>query len=344
MDRNPELLRDIDNEQNSERQRIEEFQRTLRHVNSIKPLDVVFDQNDEEPVERAIARFRTYDLAPTTGLYVASRYKGIITDAERFTPITTRPRRSAHGLFLGELEGSNGKTVSVAVKPHRVTNIFESCTKDYFSNAAVRAFGFEALEPVGMLIDHNRAYSITLLEETLSTIDSIDWRNFLNAMDENPGMLETWQHIARSLGVFHSLGSMMHGDLAARNIATTAEGAVLFIDWEYANISLVNPRDSEVRYGYSYTDLASLLDSMCRPTTDPYKAGIGLFYGNDGDWWEGFCGLVFDEYCEYRLEIARIGNHHAAREVDVLSELEQLRISLRQRMLVHQEATLVTKS
>lgn len=338
MDKNPEQLPGNEVEPNLERQRIEEFRQTLNLINIVKPLEVEFDRNDEEPVTRAIERFKMYDLESTSGLYLAPNYKDEITSIEGFTPFMARGRRSAHGVFLGELHIHSGKVIPVAVKPHRVAQIFESCTKDYFSNAAIREFGFDTLEPVGMIIDHKRAYSMTLLEETLTTIDSIDWRNFLNSLEENPGMLETWQHIGRLLGTFHAMGSMMHGDLAARNIATTAEGAVLFIDWERARISLSSPRDAEIRYGYSYADLACLLDSMCLPTTHEFKAGIGLFYGHNVDWWESFCDLVFDEYCAYRLEIARLGNHHAAKEADVVNELEQLRRSLREDARIFQDA------
>lgn len=340
MPNSPEILPFLEREPDAEWQRIEEFQNTIGRISSIKTIDVEFEPDSDEPVYEAIARFKTYDYDQKTGLYLDPVFaQKFSAGVEYFNPLMARGRHSGHGLFLGVLESKEEKFEKVAVKPFRYEdNFLGKCLKDYFNNAAVRDLGIDTLRPVGLILDHNRAYSLTQLDETLTTLDSVDWQNFYDDREENPGMVETWQRIGRLMAVFHSMGSMMHGDLAPRNIADTAEGNLLFIDWELAHISLKAPRDAEVSYGFSYTDLSTLFNAMCRPTDADFQAGIGLLYGKDVDWWEAFKELVFDEYYEYRLSLARNGKHHTSKEAEVRSELEQLAISLKQDAGIFQKA------
>lgn len=311
-----------------EQERIQELHDSVANIVAVKDLNIEMDPKDIDPVENAIKRFLTYEREPSTSLYLDPDISKNFESIDSFIPLMARGRRSAHGVFFGVIDNGKGKQIEVAVKPHRLSRTDESCLDDYFKNEAVRQFGFDTLTPVGMLLDRNRAYSMTRLDESLTSFDTIDWSDFYDKYDENPGMYELWQHTGRILGTMHAMGSITHGDLAARNIAVTADGGVLFFDWEKAFVSLQPARDAEVRYGQTHDDLATLMESMARSPRDVFKGGIGLFKDEGKDWWQGFRELVFDEYVQYRLAVAETGNHHSAKLAEVESELEQLAISL----------------
>jgi len=197
--------------------------------------------------------------------------------------------------------------------------------------------GIYTVTPAGILLsskEKEKAYSMTLLEEGLTTLDSIDWSNYYPDIEQNPGMNELWRAVSGQSAMLHSEGNKAHGDMAARNIATGTESAVFFIDWEYATIGRQAPRDAEGRYTNSYADLSVLLESMCLPPHANIggKAGIGIFYGKQGDWWEGFCRIFYDEYIHTRTELSTQGGHHKQTECEVAEELHELTRTLRQNM------------
>ena len=121
--------------------------------------------------------------------------------------------------------------------------------------------------------------------------------------------------------------------MAVRNIAQRPDnGGVFFIDWEKSRISAAQPRDAEVRYNNSFTDLKELIESMARPSEGQappgeLKVGIGLLRGSLEQQWAGWEQLVFNEYRALRLEYA---DEKSLR--DVQDEMIELESSLRQHL------------
>lgn len=314
-----------------DRARIRAFTDTLDGLANMRVVTFEFDFAERYPVKQAIDRFLLYDCEVAPTLYLHPDIGEFGQDSTlSFTPRMARSgKHSGHGVFFGDIDCGGGQQLPVAVKPHSVEGT-NSCLTDYLNGCAVNDLGIFSLQPVGFILDRTgrKAYSLTYLEETLTTLDSVDWSDFYIHADQHPGMQETWLQAARLLALVHSNGSLNHGDFAPRNIATTADGGLLFIDWEEAEVSMAQPRDAEVRYGLSYKDLFVLAESFCRPATDDFKAGIGLFYGKGGDWWNGFREIFFDEYVAFRREMAEMGSHNSARRAAVDSELQELSRSL----------------
>lgn len=316
-----------------ERDRVQEFEHVIGNLAITQIVEAEIDFTDRVPVKRAIERFMTYEYSGSRTLYLAPKIEHLgNTTVAQFSPRVARSgKNSAHGVFFGDLAFDDGRALAVAVKPHTLHDATNSSLVDYFNGVAVNKLGLFSLQPAGCLLDtDNRAYSLTVLDETLTTLDSIDWTSFYPDMDKHPGMQQIWSQIARQLGLLHSAGAMTHGDLAGRNIAVTADNYAFLIDWERAHISTVQPGDAEVRYEWSHPDLASLLESMCRPPHDDFKAGLGIFYGDKGavgNWWQGFREMVFDEYVNTRQGMADTTTDKYLK-AEVKSELQVLGISL----------------
>lgn len=319
----------------SELERVDQFAESIGRIALVKPLNFELNFNEEQPVSRAGLRFLNYEREsqPTLHLSLAEQL-GNPTAITGFEPYISRGgKRSNHGVFFGNLQFENGQEQAVAVKPHfgEPDRSLESSLRDFGNNAAISQIGFYTLQPAGLVVDYNRSYSMTVLDESLTTLDSIDWSRFYPNINENVGMMQIWSQAARRLAALHSEGSLMHGDLAARNIAVNADNQVFFIDWEYASIDLKTPRDAEVQYGYSWTDLDVLIASLCRPPDAEIKGGIGVFTGKQGNWWKSFQKFFYDEYEGFRLDNA-IGTK---RELDVREELKVLRTELKNSFKMH---------
>ncbi len=335
----PEVLgeRLVDNEA----RRLGEFMEALDDVTQVQFIEPDIDMADEYPVEFAKRRFLAFNFENEPTLFLNPDVVAGINPSDTsftFEPLVSRSgKRSAHGVFFGRL-GVGEQTIDVAVKPHMV-NAFEAGPDDYFKMAAIRDEGFYTLTPAALLLtdkDTDIAYSMTVLEEGLTTLDSIDWSDFFPDITANPGMQELWRAVSEQSAFLHAEGDKEHKDLAARNIAVDPDGSAFFIDWEYAYITGNSPRDAETRYNHSYGDLHTLLESMCLPPHANIgaaegmggKSGIGIFYGKTEDWWQGFCDIFFDEYVHTRMQLAEAGNHKGRVLHEVEEELEQLRISL----------------
>lgn len=314
--------------------RIKAFQEQLANVDTVQPHEVHLDfEGEDKPVDALMQKFMTYEVRAEPTVYISpSKLSVPIEGPLYFTPRIARgSRHSAHGVFFGDLILGDGGSISVAVKPHE-NKPTESCLREHYNNEAVRQLGIDSLTPVGIFLQFGKpAYSFTELDRSLSTLDSIDWTSFFADRDKNPGMAEIWQRVARQMALIHSLGSLAHGDMAARNIATTNQGNVFFIDWERAFISIKQPRDAEVRYGLSHPDVASLLESLWMPTHDDFKAGIGLFYGHsESEVWNAFRTLFLDEYISCRRDYAAQSGKHSQTNITITGEeLEVLERSLR---------------
>lgn len=336
----------------NEARRITEFIGVLTDVKHVAPIAPDVNMDDDLPVEYAKRRFLAFDFNNETTLFLDPSIigsEGVDADETTLTfePLVARSgKRSAHGVFFGRLQVGDSE-IDVAVKPH-TTNALKTGPDDYFKMAAVREEGFHTLTPIALLLadkDADVAYSMTLLEEGLTTLDSIDWLSFFPNITRNPGMQELWREVSGQVAILHSDGKKSHGDLAARNIAIHPDGAAFLIDWEYAYITGIPPRDAESRYNRSYSDLSTLLESMCLPPHANLggvegiggKSGIGIFYGKEENWWEGFCDIFWDEYVHTRLQVASLGNHKGRALQEVKEELEELERSLQEDMRMMQD-------
>lgn len=325
-----------------EKQRVDEFFETLGRISLVKEIEYEFDfDTDQEPIKNTASRFKAYDYNHQPGIYLEKGYSEILSKLDDFSPLMARGRKSVNGVFFGTLplinDGNENSELGIAVKPYRFDNPQRGCFNDFFSNAAVTALGFDTLKPVGMVVEENRAYSLTELEPSLTTFDMTDWEYFYPNVDEHPGMTEDWRHVAKIVALLHSatnsdttVGNVSHGDLWPRNIGSTPDGNVILFDWEKSHISLMPPRDTEIKYGFTYLDIAPILESMCRPVDDPFKAGLGIFTNKGGNWWKGFEEIFYDEYLTWRRELAEIGKHHTVRLLQTEEELNQLTISLKE--------------
>lgn len=332
----------------AEAQRIAEFFDMLGEISIIKTINPDIDFTNERPIDAAQKRFMTYEYdeqqaGPALFLNpaVMARPEGENTYLE-FEPLIARSgKRSAHGVFFGILSVS-GCDLPVAVKPHTNDNAFQTGLNDYFKLHAFAEEGFDTLQPAGLILsdrETNRGYSLTVLEEGLTTFESIDWVNFYPNVVDNPGMQEMWRKVSDVTAMLHADGNKSHGDLAARNIAQLPEGCTYLIDWEYAYISKEPPVSVEARYRQSYADLKVLLESMCLPSHKVVegKLGIGIFYGKDGDWWEGFRQVFFDEYVAMRKHLAAEGSHRGKVRDEVKQEIYLLERSLREDIETHRQ-------
>ena len=61
---------------------------------------------------------------------------------------------------------------------------------------------------------------------------------------------------------------------------------------------------------------------------DRFKAGLGIFYGKQGNWWQGFRDIFLNEYIDTRLQFAETNND----QQDVKEEIEVLLASLQNDM------------
>lgn len=328
-----------------EAQRIAEFLDVIGEISIIKEIDQDIDFTQKRPVEDAQMRFMLTHYKETPSLFLNADVLPLAdSDAAfiEFEPVVTRGgKRSAHGVFFGYMCVS-GNELAVAVKPH-ARNGFETGLNDYFNLQAISEQGFNTLQPAGLILsdrETDRAYSLTVLEEGLTTFDSIDWQSFYPALAENPGMQELWRQVSDLTAILHADGNKRHGDLAARNIASLPEGGAYFIDWEHAILSDEQQHDTQARFDHSYADLKTLAESMCKPASHAVGGvkGIGIFYGKDGDWWEGFKEIFFDEYVEARTQLAKEGSHRGQVEKDVEKEIFALEQTLKNDIKGYQAA------
>ena len=328
----PEFARFVDADPEAER--ILAFQEALGRCASKQ----VIGQNyiDFElltPVKHAVGLFKTYEYNGLSGFYVESPHSELLgAEDVSFGPRNARGgRNSAHGVFFGDIIFGDNKRLPVAVKPHQLGGANESVLTEHYNTRAVRGLGLYSLEPVAVLLGYDNsesAYMITKLEETLTTLDTIDWSDFYPKIDSHPGMTQIWSQIARQVAFLHSSGSNMHGDLAGRNIAITADDYAFLIDWERSHISKIKPRDAEIRYAFSHPDLSMLVETFVLSPNDRFKAGLGIFYGKQGNWWQGFRDIFLNEYIDTRLQFAETNND----QQDVKEEIEVLLASLQNDM------------
>ena len=334
---NPESLAPITPEVDPDARRVAEFVSILGRVtsSSICAPDFDFD-NDELPVDAAERRFINNDLIGDLAFYGRT----IDDKPTGFEARVARGgKRSNHGVFFGDIYFGD-ESVPVAVKPHH-DNASKTCFGDFFKGCAVQELGTYTLQPFGFIIGEisdTRAYSMTILEDGISTLDSIDWSNYLPDTSKNPGMQELWRSIREQAAVLHAEGRISHGDLAARNIATTTEGSTFFIDWELACLKSAKTADVQARVEQSYIDLQKLLESMASPPgAKNITPGIGILYEKDVDWWESYRDIFFDGYRDARRILAENSADRRTVINDVEIELDVLECNLKRDCQMMQE-------
>lgn len=326
---NPEKLETITHEVDPDAKRVAEFINVLGRISAATTCNPDFDfDRDELPVDAAERRFINNQLTGELTFF------GFETDE---LPISFEARvarggkRSNHGVFFGDLNFSD-HSVAVAVKPHH-DNASKTCFGDYFKGCAVRQLGTYTLKPFGFIIGEvgdNRAYSMTELEDGVSTLDSIDWSTYLPDDSLHPGMQELWRSTREQAAVLHAEGRISHGDMAARNIATTTEGSTFFIDWELACIKATKSNNVQARVEQSYIDLQKLLESMASPpNAKNITPGIGLLFNKEVDWWGAFDDIFFEGYRQARIMLAENSEQPKMVKKDVEIELDVLERNLR---------------
>lgn len=331
------------NVQDKEAQRIAEFQNLLPLL-AIAPLYAEIDLKSKDPASETGKRFVIENNFGMPTFFAVPEIANELQEGlVSFEPLVSRGKASRNGVFFGAFHFTDGSQLEVAVKPHPIGSEDKlgfreaevACLKDYFTNVAAQKAKFEGLTPVGMILnEEGMPYSITLLDEALTTQDSTDWTEFYKEGHETAGMREMWGKVASVVALLHDTGDCVHGDLEARNIAANPDGHVFLIDWEFGQVTTAPSIDIEERFGKSLIDIKALMVSMARPSNLPYnqRPGIGLFTHNKGLWWDGFKDIFFDEYASWRLAMAGQGKHHTKKVRETEEELQQLEHFLQNEM------------
>lgn len=315
----------------TERDRVIAFQETLAQVGSSRVVELQFDFKGEgDAVQSAASQVIAEAYTDDPALLVQPKFKELTAANTQidFMPYRTRAgKRSAHGVFFGELvygDEENPQRLPVAVKPH-AADAQRSAAKDYAANLGVQELGMHNLESVGVIMSSDKertAYSISVLEPEITTLDSVNWDYIRSNPKLAMQIAPTWSQVARSAALIHATGSM-HGDFAARNIAWHADGGVFPIDWEQAKLSQRTPRDAEARYELSRTDMVLLFESVVlplKPKNGGLRAGVDLFKG-ESDKWAAFDETIFKEYAQTRLAFVEGDARQTAEVKDELAEL-----------------------
>lgn len=310
--------------------RVQRFQSTLGNCTLVTTVETEIDYDVITPTRVAVNDFLTRK-EEGQGVYLEKEFAHYAHEGVPvFTPRISRGgKNSAHGVFFGDLGFESGLSLPVAVKPYDSEDSEKPVLREHFNSRAIREVGLYSLHPMGVILgSSDENYYLTLLEESLTTLDSVDWSKFYPDMDENPGMMQIWSQIARQVALMHSLGSVSHLDLAGRNIAATAGNYAFLIDWERAHVSLVKPTEAEIKYHFSHPDLSSLIETCFKSPNDPFKAGLGIFYKKTGDIWSAIREMFLDEYFATRRALAESeGSEAEIKEVE--EELAVLDSSLR---------------
>lgn len=150
-----------------------------------------------------------------------SETRKIISDA----PIDTRGLASNNGFFARKFVTPDGDEFDLAFRPFD-PDLNTSVMDDFGRNNIVRHLGVENTQTLGFYIDSNGdGGTISLLDREIRSADTLSTQTLVEGGTES-----IITRAARELAFIHHQG-LTHGDVALRNIATTDEGRVFFIDW-----------------------------------------------------------------------------------------------------------------
>jgi tRNA A-37 threonylcarbamoyl transferase component Bud32 len=228
---------------------------------------------------------------------------------------SAKAETSAHGVFFGVMSNEEtGLSLAVAVKP-----CFENPSKaymDWLNNNLVARSGRKNFAPVGFIYDEDRAYSLTVLNKGVETLDNTDWRFVLND-PENPEYASERQQlidIGTELANLHD-DRIFHEDPQFKNIAIDPTGKTFFIDWESAHF-YGSEATTELLAAKAAHDLEVIYFSMAAPS---HQHGIGLLssYAKHLQW-EHFRDFIVTPYIERRLE-----NDSTETQLEMLDAIEK---------------------
>lgn len=236
------------------------------------------------------------------GMFLSEDYAWLAeADLNRFDVIrSAKAETSAHGVFFGLLSNPDTKqALPIAVKPC-VDNPSKAYA-DWLNNNLIARTGRRYFEPIGFILDSDRAYSITKIEPGVETLDNTDWRQVL--LDpQNPryvGQREQLGDLSVALADLHQ-ERIFHGDPQFKNIATDPAGNTFFIDWESAQF-FGESVSAETQLKKAKHDLKILYFSMAAPDTNH---GVGLLSSYDRHLqWEHFNTFILTPYIERRFEL-----------------------------------------
>ena len=314
---------------NPKTEKIETFQHHLSNLQAVTDFKTDYTPLDE-PVEYALRRFDAYHAADHT-LYVPGRLADTPTDEVAFEPFSSSTdKKSRHGVFFGSL-ALGGRIAKVAVKPFEDDFNWTPAIREQLMTRAFASQGLHTLRPFGALLatdetGNERAYSLTRLEEGLTTFDGLDWRKYYPDTFKHPGMRTMWKALATETAAMHATGRLSHNDFWPRNYAHTPVEESLIIDHELSHFSPEEARDAETRYSRSMPDIISALGGICLPRQSKSSnlSGLDMFPAPpDGGHEQAFYDIFFRDYLEARNALAKKTSMQARSEIgDELGELQ----------------------
>lgn len=317
-----------------------EFAHVVGQLTAIKVMDTDFAPF-EEPSHWALNRFMSFE-AESNVLYLP---KQVINASQKLEPgdlkytglRTTSSKKSQHSLFFADLSGRDF-SLRLAVKPHEDGDGWRPAVHEQIMTKAFIDIGLRALQPMGVVLFEGdeqverKSYSLTALHEGLTTFDSMEWRGYYSQRAKHPGMTRLWRQAATVTADIHASGRIAHGDLWARNLATSPVSPVMSIDQELASISENPPRDAEIRYGYSFADLTAVMRSIVLPkyfSGLPREVGLNMVDDNARiEWFKVFEEVFFKYYRGNRKRLKDNEPSSASRR-DIDDELGQLTVDLK---------------
>jgi hypothetical protein len=307
----------------SREQAVADFRERLLGM-AVKPLSVEADPYQPDPSTAAQAEFFSKDFQQNATFYVLPEIAEVMSEQlTGFEPLVSRGgQESRHGVFFGAFMFNDGSELQVAVKPFASEEEADirqregACLKDYFVNQAANKAGVKSLEGVGFMMGADgQPYSITVLQTSLNTMETVEWNKFFEDGAETTGMRQQLDGTADAAAEVHSKGNSLHADLTLRNVATEPDGGQMLIDWEFGHVSLGETYDADKRAANTVTDLILFMQSLI---------DAGLFERAQDDRWTAFRAIFLDKYTGQRLAIA--GQEGQPPEAIGLVEAELVRV------------------
>lgn len=343
-----ETLIQTQNQNEQLTERAAEFAEALM-LADIETISVVPDIGLADPTVDATRRFIAEQYRPETTLYLvpelSDELAGNVVGFEQIVS-SLDSSASGHGVFFGSIYLADGGELQVAVKPHHIGDadandrrkMERSCLRDYFTNVAAHEAKFDGIKSIGfMLGDDGTPFSLTLLDLSINTLETVEWTKMYKEGHETSGMKADLEKAAILLARVHVTGDSFHGDPAPRNCAGNLDGQMFLIDWELGNITTQSDESGKTRSKMTYYDLSRFMRSLAHPKSLPKEAGVAMFKDCKGSWWDAFKDVFLDSYMDWRLALVADGSHQAKAVRQTKEELEHIQEKLRMDMLMIQD-------